>query len=31
MTLDWTPLDTRDKLIAHPDEIDGRLAADDVG
>ena len=31
MTLDWTPLDTRDKLIAHLDEINRRRAADDAG
>jgi hypothetical protein len=30
MTLDWTPLDTREKLIAYLDEINRRRAAGDV-
>ena len=30
MTLDWTPLDTREKLIAYLEEINRRRAANDV-
>jgi hypothetical protein len=31
MTLDWTPLDTREKLIAYLEEINRRRAAIDDG
>jgi hypothetical protein len=31
MTLDWTPLDTREKLIAYLEEINRRRVANDAG
>jgi hypothetical protein len=31
MRLDWTPLDTREKLIAYLEEINSRRAATDAG
>jgi len=31
MTLDWTPLDTREKLIAYLEEINRRRAANHAG
>lgn len=31
MTLDWTPLDTREKLIAYLEEINRQRAANDAG
>jgi hypothetical protein len=31
MTLDWTPLDTREKLIAHLEKINRRRVAEHAG